>query len=176
MGAFTGNYATFSTAEGGIEIHLQKSSYPTGVKRSYASPDGKRIREENYRIRDLVLKKDGDYKLLVLDNSNDPISLDENFNLSKRTSNIFTVEGKFAYVGDSSVFYETNTNQRWSVSRQGAYYLATRQYHQLANSKFEGIYLKGTGFSIRQMDSRGRAKESLVFKKIITMTSSPIDE
>jgi hypothetical protein len=175
-GSFKGNYTTFSTSVGEIEIHFQNSSYPTGVKRRYTSPDGKRIREEDYRVRDLVLQKDGDYKLIALDNSNEPISLEDNHNLSKRTSNVFTVEGKFAHVGDSSVFYEINTNQTWSVSRQGSYELATRQYHQLANSKNEGIYLKGTGFSIRQIDSRGRGKESLVFKKIITMTSNPIDE
>jgi hypothetical protein len=173
-GSFKGNYITFAAPSGEIEVHFQNSSYPTGIKRRYTSPDGKRIREEDYRVRDLVLKKDGDYKLVALDNSNEPISLDENHNLSKRTSNLFTVEGKFAHVGDSSVFYELNTNQTWPVSRQGAYELATRQYHQLANEKNEGIYLKGTGFSIRQIDAKGRAKESLVFKKIITMTSSPI--
>jgi hypothetical protein len=175
-GSFKGNYLTFSTPAGEIEIHFQNSSYPTGIKRRYTSPDGKRIREEDYRVRDLVLRKDGDYKLIALDNANEPISTDDNFNLSKRTSNVFTVEGKFAHVGDSSVFYEVNTNQTWAVSRQGSYELATRQYHQLANSKNEGIYLKGTGFSIRQIDSRGRSKESLVFKKIITMTSNPIEE
>lgn len=174
--SFKGNYATFSTPSGEIEIHFQNSSYSSGIKRRYTSPDGKKIREEDYRVRDLVLRKDGDYRLIALDNSNEPISLEDNHNLSKRTSNVFTVEGKFAHVGDSAVFYEVNTNQTWSVSKQGLYELATRQYHQLANSKNEGIYLKGTGFSIRQTDSRGRGKEALVFKKIITMTSNPIDE
>lgn len=176
MGTFKGTYSSFSRPDGEIEIHFQNSAYPSGVKRRYTSPDGKRIREEDYRVRDLVLQKDGDYKLIALDNSGDAIALDENFNLSKRTSHVFTVEGKFAHVGDSSVFFEMNTNQTWSVSRQGSYELATRQYHQLATSKNEGIYLKGTGFSIRQVDARGRSKESLVFKKIITMTSSPVEE
>lgn len=174
--SFKGTYATFSTPSGEIEIHFHNSSYPRGLKRRYTSPDGKRLREEDYRVHDLILRKDGDFRLIALDNSNEPISSDENHNLSKRTSNVFTVEGKFAHVGDSSVFYEVNTKQTWSVSKQGAYELATRQYHQLANSKNEGIYLKGTGFSVRQIDGRGRSKESLVFKDVITMSSNPIGE
>jgi hypothetical protein len=176
VGSFKGNYTTFSSADGNIEIHFQNSSYETGIKRSYRSPDGKRIREEDYRVRDLVLRKDGDYRMIALDNANEPISIEANHNLSKRTSIVFTVEGKFAHVGDSSVFYEVNTNRTWPVSRQGLYELATRQYHQLANSKNEGIYLKGTGFSIQQENKKGKLREALVFKKIITMTSSPVLE
>ncbi len=176
VGAFKGTYTTFSKPSGDIEIHFQNSSYPTGIKRTYRSPDGKRIREEDYRVRDLVLRKDGDFRLIALNNSGEPISLESDHNLSRRTSIIFTIEGQFAHVGDSSVFYEMNTDHSWPVSRQGLYALATRQYHQLANAKNEGIYLKGTAFSIRQVDRRGRAKEALVFKKIITMTSAPVIE
>lgn len=176
VGGFNGTYTTFATSAGELEIHFQNSSYPSGIKRTYRSPDGKRIREEEYRVRDLVLRKDGDYKMIALDNANDPISLSDDDNLSKRTSTVFTVEGTFAHVGDSSVFYEVNTNQVWPVSKQGEYDLAIRQYHQLANSKNEGVYLKGTGFSIHQLTSKGKNKESLVFKKIISMSSSQATE
>lgn len=176
MGVFKGTYTTFSKPNGEMQVHFQNSAYPTGIRRSYPRPDGKLIREENYRVLDLVLKKDGDFKLIALDNSQDPITVEDNFNLSKRTSDVFTVEGTFAHVGDSSVFYEINTKKTWSVSRQGSYYVATRQYHELANKKNEGIYLKGTAFTIRQPDARGRGKERLVFKKIIAMTSSPVEE
>ncbi|HEY0653751.1 MAG TPA: hypothetical protein VGD65_11515 [Chryseosolibacter sp.] len=172
FGEFQGTYASFSTADGEIELHFQNSSYPSGLKRTSRSADGKRIREEEYRVRDLVLRKDGDNKLIALDNANQPISYEDNDNLSKRISNVFTVEGTFAHVGDSSVFYETNTEQVWPVSKEGEYDLAIRQYHQLANSKNEGVYLKGTGFSIYKVNARGKSIESLVFKKIISMSST----
>lgn len=175
VGEFRGSYTTFATT-GEIEIHFQNSSYPSGIKRTYKSADGKRIREEEYRVRDLVLRKDGDYKMIALDNANEPISMEDDDNLSKRTSTVFTVEGTFAHVGDSSVFYEVNTNQVWPVSKQGEYDLAIRQYHQLANLKNEGVYLKGTGFSIHQLTANGKNKESLVFKKIISMSSSQSTE
>lgn len=176
IGSFTGIYSSFSTPSGEIEIHFQNSSYPQGIRYRYPSLDGKHIREQEYRVRDLVLRNDGGHKLIALDNANQPISLDERHNLSKRTSTVFTIEGKFAHVGDSSVFYEMNTKQVWPLSRQGAYELATRQYYQLADMKNEGIYLKGTGFSVREVDQRGHRKEALVIKSIIAMTSSPIPE
>jgi hypothetical protein len=172
-GTFKGAYTSFPSEGGGIDIHFQNSSYEKGFKRSYRSPDGKRIREEDYRVRDLVLTKQGDHKLIALDNSNEPITLEDDYNLSKRTSIVFTVEGQFAHVGDSSVFYEMNTGQSWSVSKQGKYDLAIRQYHQLANAKNEGVYLKGTGFSIQQERRNGVLKDFLVFKKILSMTSAP---
>jgi hypothetical protein len=173
IGSFKGTYATFLKPDGSIEVHIQNSSYPSGIKRTYTSPDGKRIREEHYRVHDLVLRKDGDYKMIALDNSNEPISLEPDDNLSKRTSTVFTVEGTFAHVGDSSVFYEINTERAWPVSKQGEYDLAIRQYYELANLKNEGVYLKGTGFSIHQLTAKGKNKESLVLKKIISMSSSP---
>lgn len=176
LGTFKGTYSTFSDRAGEIEIHFQNSSYPSGIKRTLRSPDGKRIREEQYRVRDLILRKDGDYKLIALDNSNEAISLDPDDNLSKRTSPIFTVEGTFAHVGDSSVFYEVNTNHVWPVAKQGEYYLATRQYHDLTSMKNEGVYLKATGFSIHGLSSKGKAREVLVFKKIIAMNSPQAGE
>ncbi|HEY0740208.1 MAG TPA: hypothetical protein VGD40_02065 [Chryseosolibacter sp.] len=176
IGSFKGVYSSFSTPSGELEIHFQNSSYPEGITYRYPSLDGKRIREQEYRVRDLVLRKEGDDKLIAVDNANQPISLDERHNLSKRTSHLFTIEGKFAHVGDSSVFYETNTKQVWPLSRQGAYELATRQYYQLSDVKNEGIYLKGVGFSVREVDERGHRKEALVIKSIIAMTSSPISE
>lgn len=176
IGSFKGTYSNFSTPSGELEIHFQNSSYAEGIAYRYPSLDGKRIREQEYRVRDLVLRNDGGNKLIALDNANQPISLDERHNLSKRTSHLFTIEGKFAHVGDSSVFYETNTKQVWPLSRQGAYELATRQYYQLSDVKNEGIYLKGIGFSVREVDKRGHRKEALVIKSIIAMTSSPISE
>lgn len=176
IGSFKGIYSNFSTPSGEIEVHFQNSSYPEGIRYRYPSLDGKRIREQEYRIRDLVLRLDGGQKLIALDNGNQPISMDERHNLSKRTSNLFTIEGKFAHVGDSSIFYEMNTKQVWPLSRQGAYELATRQYYQLSDVKNEGIYLKGIGFSVREVDERGYRKEALVIKSIIAMTSSPVNE
>lgn len=176
VGSFRGSYSSFATPRGDIEIHFQGSSYPTGIRRTSTSADGKRIREEEYRVRDLVLRKDGDHRMIALDNANEPISVDLDDNLSKRTSTIFTVEGTFAHVGDSAVFYEVNTERVWPVSKQGEYALAIRQYYELANLKNEGVYLKGTGFSIDQLNLKGERKESLVLKKIISMSKTQSTE
>jgi hypothetical protein len=176
VGSFKGSYTTFSTPSGTIDIHFHNSAYPSGIKHTYKSLDGKRIREEEYRSRDLVLRKDGDHRLIALDNANEPISLESDENLSKRTSIVFTVEGTFAHLGDSSVFYETNTGHVWSVAKQGEYYLATTQYHQLTGAKNDGVYLKGTGFSIHHTTAAGKEKEMLVFKKIIGMSAAQQSE
>jgi hypothetical protein len=176
VGSFKGSYTSFAKPGGQIEIHFQNSSYPTGIRRTSKSADGKRIREEEYRVRDLVLLKEGDHKMIALDNANEPISLDEDDNLCKRTSTIFTVEGTFAHVGDSAAFYEVNTERVWPVSKQGEYALAIRQYYELADLKNEGVYLKGTGFSIERLSSNGGKKETLVLKKIISMSKTQTTE
>lgn len=176
VGSFKGTYSTFSNSSGDIEVHFQNSVHSSSMKRTWRSDDGKRIREEQYRVGDLILRKDGEHKLIALDNSHQPISLDPDDNLSKRTSFVFTVEGTFAHVGDSSVFYEVNTNQVWPVAKQGEYYLATRQYHELANLKNQGVYLKGTAFSIHGLSSKGRPRDVLVFKKIIAMNAPQTSE
>jgi hypothetical protein len=93
--------------------------------------------------------------------------------LIKRTSKPFTVEGYFTHMGDSARFEEINTEQLWPVSKLGAYHVATRQYHQLADKKYERIYLKGVGYSVVRYDRRDEGEEALVFKKILQMTSAP---
>lgn len=178
VGSFKGNYSTFydDGNENDIEIHFHNSSQLTGVARIYPIANGTRIREEQFRKKDLILRRRSDDLLTVLDYDHQPVSSDLRHNLSRRASPVFTVEGKFAHVGDSAVFYEVNTERTWPVSKMGVYDQAIRQYHQLANEKNEGIYLKATGYSINWKNGKHRSEEALVLRKVISMSSSPVSE
>ena len=170
-----GSYTTYydSIPEERI-IQLHNSAITTDVIRTSTSKHSRMIREENLRKRDLRLKSGLGDVLFVLNKDLEPITEEPEFNLSKRTSKLFTVEGYFIHKGFSGDFFEMNTRERWIVSKQGAYHQANRYYHELAEKKFEGLYLKAVGYSINQIDKDGKEVEALVFKKIIQMTSSPV--
>ena len=162
----TGTYATYGNNPDELVIQLYHSSLAEGFKRVYISKTKKRLVERYFQRSDLRLKRLGDHKLFVLD-GDEAITLDENANLIKRSSKLFTVEGYFRHNVDSAVFYEMNTKERWSVAKYGAYEQATREYHMLVNDKFDAIYLKGIGFSFHYVNTDGQKTEALVFKKIL---------
>jgi hypothetical protein len=139
-------------------------------------PGIKTMNEEYFRNTDLVLQVKGQYTLVVLDKKAVPITYDAQFNLVRRMSRPFTVEGYFTHKGDSADFFEINTKEAWAVSKHGAYIQAINQYHQLAKVKFENLYLKAVAYPIHHVNKDGKEGEALVFKKIIQMTSSPIVE
>jgi hypothetical protein len=153
-------------------IHLHNSALPTGVKRIYRS-DHNTIKEEIFRKNDLMLKKQDDDLLLVLNSEKEPITTEADNNLVKRTSRLFTVEGYFVYKGKTAEFYEMNTREKWSVSKRGAFYEAANQYHELAKEKFESLYLKAVAFSIHNPSAKIE-DHILVFKRIIQTSSSPV--
>ena len=173
VSSFAGAYSTYYSGDDQtvVEIHLHNSSQLTGVTRAYRIDNGKRIREEQFRRKDLMLMRKNDNTLIVLNYDHEPITKELSFNLSRRVSNVFTIEGKFAHVGDSSVFYEMNTEEVLPVAKLGAYDQAIRQYHQLANEKNEGVYLKGTAFLVNWPGRKGET-HAVVFKRIISMSNA----
>ncbi|HEX8041925.1 MAG TPA: hypothetical protein VF490_22420, partial [Chryseosolibacter sp.] len=184
VSSFAGNYATIY-GKGPEErlVALYNSAHREGFKRTYLgnSPLGDRltathirmIREERFRKTDLALRIQGRDRLVVLDQRLEPLTLEPEYNLVKRTSRLFTVEGYFSHRGDTSDFFEMNTKERWPVSKGGSYSQAIRQYHQLTTEKSEVTYLKAIGFSIRQPNRAGKESDVLVLKKVLEMASVP---
>ena len=168
---FKGDYSTYTIADEVVIVQFYNSAMTEGIKRVFTSNNGKTLSEKYFRKSDLKLKKEGDQKLVVLDNA-EPITPDADYNLVKHTSKLFTVEGYFRHNGDSAVFFEINTKEKWAVSKYGVYGQAAHEYHQLVKDKFDAIYLKGIGFSIDHINKDGKKIQALVFKKIL-QTSLP---
>ncbi|MBT1695298.1 hypothetical protein KK083_00330 [Fulvivirgaceae bacterium PWU4] len=174
---FAGQYSTFHGARPeDLIVRFHNSAQLEEVKRVYYDPLVKKIKERSLRKTDLTFQRQGDDALIMLYQNSEPVSLEARYVLAKRTSRLFTVEGYFEHAGDSSLFLEMNTEERWPVSKLGAYDLAIRQYHLLAREKSEGIYLKGIAYSIHQADREGKPVDALVLKKVIQMTSAPLEE
>lgn len=170
----TGNYATHSNEDQQLILQFHHTALNEGLRRSYITNNGKTLREETIRNTDLQVWRKGDRTLIVLDYRQEPITLEPNYNLVKRSSPYFTIEGYFRHTVDSAVFFETNTRERWAVSKMGAYDQATREYHLLVKEKFDSVYLKAVGYSIRQINRKGREVDALVLKRILQTTSPPV--
>lgn len=178
-----GNYATiYGKSPEERLVVFYNSALREGFKRTYLadSPLGDRLtathirmmREERFRKTDLAVSIQGKDRLVVLDQRLEPLTLEPEYNLVKRASRLFTVEGYFSHRGDTSDFFEMNTRERWPVSKGGSYRQAIRQYHQLTAEKSEVTYLKAIGFSIRQRDRAGKETDALVLKKVLQMSSA----
>lgn len=174
---------TYSTIYGegpeDLILQLHNSAHPQGFKRTYlnrgegqSNSEMKVLKEESFRDTDLILKSQGNNKLLVLDQRSQPISREMEYNLTKRTSKLFTVEGYFRHNGDTADFYEINTREKWAISKLGEYDRACNEYHRLVEKKREVTYMKATAYSINQLNENGDEMDALVFKKILQMTST----
>ena len=179
---FAGQYSTLygeTLEQIVIQFHNSASkgydrTYLTrGSKGKITDSNLKIIRTEPFRTTDLTVRIFDKDKLIVLDDRLNTISRESEFNLIRRTSKLFTIEGYLRHRGDSADFFEMNTGEICAVSKYGDYRKVIRQYHQLANRKFEMTYLKGVGFSIRHINKEGREIEALVIKKVLQMTASP---
>jgi hypothetical protein len=180
---FKGKYSTlYGDGRQEVIIQFHNSAMAKGLKRTYVVHGFKgnitdthlrMIREEPFRVSDLVVKIQAKNKLVVLDQSLQPVTTDPLHNLTRRSSRLFTVEGYFRHTGDTADFLEMNTKEKWAVSKLGQYHQAIGQYHKLVKDKFEVTYLKAIGYSVQHTDKRGRDIEALAFKKILQMTSSP---
>lgn len=179
--SITGNYSTLlgETPEERI-VQFHNSARSEGIKRTYKAPGFignitdshlSMIHEERFRTTDLTLKVHGRNKLIVLDDALQVVSIEPEDNLVRRTSRLFTVEGRFRHNGFSADFREINTGETWIVSKYGDYSTAIRQYHQLTTRKFEFTYMKAIGFSIRDTVSKGKEREALVIRKVLQMTT-----
>lgn len=129
--SFNGKYSTFfgDFPEEAV-IQFINSAQPEGLRRSYLTPGYQRnttsshrrvVREEPFRRTDLVVKRERKNRLIVLDQDLNPLSFDPAYNLTKRTSKLFTVEGYFRHNGDTADFFELNTREPWPVSKLGNY-------------------------------------------------------
>jgi hypothetical protein len=169
-----GSFSMFND-NGRVVIQLLNSSLSIPVKRTFYKKDekGKSVfREENLRARDLSLLYLDDDMMSVLATFSEPVSADPNHYIYRKTSDPFTIEGYFRHTGDSADFYEMNTERRWPISKSGAYLSAIKQYHLLAEEKFEPVYLKGVGFSINRPDKTGKKVQALVIKRLLQMSSA----
>ena len=183
VASFDGSYSTLFGAnaeERLLQFHNTGHSKPLtrkyliqGFKGNLTDSNIRMIREEPFRGTDLAVRMEGNDKLIVLNKDLQPVSLDREHNLVRRTSRIFTIEGYFRHNGDSADFHELNTEETWGVTKLGDYQTAIRQYHQLTERKFEVTYMKGIGFSISHTDKLGRPMEALVIKRVLQMTSTP---
>jgi hypothetical protein len=174
LSELTGSYSTHSDDDQQLIVQLHNSALTEGVRRTYITNNGKTLREEILRNTDLHLRREGDRTLVVLNYRMEPVSLEHNDNLIKRSSRIFTIEGYFRHTVDSAVFFEVNTKERWAVSKRGAYDQAAREYHMLVREKFDSVFLKAIGYSIRQINRKGKEVEALVLKRILQTTSPPV--
>ena len=181
--SFRGRYSTLygDTPEDRV-VQFGNSAANHGYKRTYIGPGFRgnitdsrlrMIRTEPFRTTDLTVRISPEKKLIVLDDQLRPISLEREFNLVRRNSKLFTLEGYFRHNGDSADFLEMNTHETWAVTKYGDYRKAIRQYHQLTSNKFDVTYLKAVGFSISHTNKQGREIEALVIKKVLQMTAAP---
>jgi hypothetical protein len=181
--SFYGRYSTLygDTPEGRV-VQFRNSATNDGYQRTYVAPGFqgsitdsrlRMIRTEPFRTTDLTVRISPEKKLIVLDDQLRPVSLEREFNLVRRNSKLFTLEGYFRHNGDSADFLEMNTGETWPVTKYGDYRKAIRQYHQLTTKKFEMTYLKAVGFSTSHTNKQGREIEALVIKKVLQMTASP---
>jgi hypothetical protein len=182
VSAFPERHGLYSTLYGygkekrDVLIQLHNSSVPDGIRRIYTNPGERVVKHGFFQITDLVLQAQGESKMVVLDSDSKPLTEDPLYNLDKRASRVFTLEGYLTHRGDTADFFEMNTGERMMVSKTGAYDEAIRQYHVLRKEKYEGIYLKAVGYRVTIRDSRGKQREALVLKKLIQMTSAPMTE
>jgi hypothetical protein len=166
----TGIYSAAVHEDGSTIITLHGSARTTRLTRTYTTPSRK-TRTEAFRNTDLTLRRDGDRKLIVLDDNSNLISSAYHHNLLKRSPDIFTVEGYFRHKEDTAEFYEMNTQTKWPLTQFGAYMDAARQYYRIATKKNEPIYLKGTAFVIEQDTPGNKRIRALVFKRILQTSS-----
>ena len=169
-----GSFSVYNN-DGRVVIQLLNSALSDPLKRTFYMKTDKgktSFREENLRATDMSLVYLDDDMLSVMATFSEPVSTDPNHYVYKRSSDIFTIEGYFRHTGDSADFYEMNTERRWPVSKGGVYSSAIKQYHQLAEEKFEPVYLKGVGFSISRPDRKGKKVQALVIKRLLQMSSA----
>jgi hypothetical protein len=158
-----------------LVFQLLHSGNPDGVKRVYSPPGERKIKTTQFRKDDLELQASGENLLIVLDADREPITREPVFNLLKRSSRLFTVEGYLTHRGDTADFLEMNTGEKLLVAKTGAYEEAIRQYHILRQDKYEPIYLKAIGYTVQIRNSKKKMIDALVLKKLLQMTSAPVD-
>ena len=72
------------------------------------------------------------------------------------------------YKGDTSYFYETNTDTRWPLTKLGSYFQAAREHNTLVDKKNDTTYLKATAYCITSTIEKPERKiNALVLKRII---------
>lgn len=176
LSQLTGQYSSVYGAGAdstSILITLHHSGLDEGVKRIYkADPTVRIVTEEMFRRKDVVFVSQSDHHLVLLDNRLKPIATDPEYNLYRRRSRPFTVEGYFTHAGYSAELLEINTNEKWPVAKMGDYQVALQQYYQLRKEKFERLYVKAVAFSTIMTDDAGKPREVLVLKKMVEMQSS----
>ncbi len=131
VSSFRGKYATFYGREPEERlVEFYNSIHPEGFRRTYPGHSTLKdnrtathlqmVGEEIFRKTDLTLKIQGKNKLIILDQRLEAVTLEPEYNLAKRTSRLFTIEGYFRHTGDTADFFEMNTKERWRCPRLAA--------------------------------------------------------
>lgn len=148
-----------------IKLHNSRINRPV-VLGTESPEELKKIRKSFNRSTDLFFKAKGNELVLVDDNF-------EEINPAKysliRRSKVFTVEGYITFVNDTSEFFEMNTRENWALAERGMFDKARSDYYSMAKEKFEGIYLKGLGYSVEHVSSSGKEINALVLRNIYDM-------
>lgn len=110
-------------------------------------------------------------ELLPCDAGFNPITTDWRYTLHKR-SKLFTVEGYVTLDEDSVEFFERNTFEHWKMTDLGEFDEITTMYKKLAKERYEGIYLKGLGYTVLDTTSK-RGENALVIKRILNFGNDP---
>jgi hypothetical protein len=159
-GAFS-VYKGFQEAELGIRLHdlnIYNKNY-LRFKRPGASQE------------EMFFLTRGNEELIPCDDNFKPVTLDRRFTLHKR-SKLFTVEGYVTVENDSAEFFERNTSENWRLANLGDYDEVKASYKQLAKEKYQGIYLKGVAYSVRDTTNK-RTQNALVIKQIKIIGGNP---
>lgn len=128
--------------------------------------EAKRIRSKNQHTDELFFKSQ-DNELILLDRRLQEVDRSR-YSLIRR-SKLFTVEGYITFVNDTSEFYEMNTRETWALADRAMFSKAKSNYFILAKEKFEGIYLRGLGYTVEHKSSSGKNIDALVLRNIYEM-------
>lgn len=126
----------------------------------------KKLRASADRTTELYFKTKGN-ELILVDRNFKEVDA-QKYSLIRR-SKTFTVEGYITFVNDTSDFFEMNTRETWQLNDRGMFNMAKATYKKLAKEKFEGIYLKGIGYSVDHTSASGENTDALVLRKIYEM-------
>ena len=79
------------------------------------------------------------------------------------------MEGYITFVNDTSEFFEMNTRETWALVDRAMFGKAKSNYFAVAKEKYEGVYLRGLGYSVEHQSPAGKNIPALVLRNIYEM-------
>lgn len=159
-------YATYTDPKSNeLKICLQDvGEWKKGFLRYEAIRGDKKSFEMYFRTR-------GNEELIPCDNNYNALTTDWRYTLHRR-SDLMTVEGYLTFDHDTAEYYERNVMKYWKVAELGEFEELKSKYKEVAEEKFQGIYLKALAYSI--VDTvMFEEKKALVIKRILDFNEDP---